>query len=291
MRVYTVQTVQSVSLGSPAALVYTMKAMAKCMPELKFQELFAIDPKVHAQQFMQANTRPGHIYKHVGDVNQALASDSPAWCCLHKSMCPVAGGHSGAAQPKILLCGFPCAPYSSQRGDRHVTQCWGTMTTATQSRSCFRGRGLVHHPAVPQRWTSHPLAGVMDECVQLAVNVDAGIFENVIGFTHVPTNHTSSPLEILKARLEAKAFHVKEVILCNSAFAPCVRRRPRSNMRASFYSFGLGRVCFVEFLWACAHVVSLAASAHEGTERTSWVGTYMSENLTTLVLESIACHS
>ena len=77
------------------------------------------------------------------------------------------------------------------------------------------------------RWTSHPLAWCLFSSVELALasGADAGIFENVEGLAHTPGEHSRSALQTLQDKLACAGLHSDYLYLCQSSFAPLLRKR------------------------------------------------------------------
>ena len=84
----------------------------------------AIDPKQASLTFTKANlSGPDSAEKHMFDcmkeVTHCIKVKQACWCKWHSAEC-YPHTKSGPETPLILVCGFPCSPYSSQRGDRSV---------------------------------------------------------------------------------------------------------------------------------------------------------------------------
>ena len=52
-----------------------------------------------------------------------------------------------------------------------------------------------------------------------------GVFENVEGFGDIPRNHDKSALTVFKEAMTKPGYFAKEFHICQSDFAPCVRKR------------------------------------------------------------------
>eukprot|EP00971_Amphidinium_carterae_P180722 3584487-Amphidinium_carterae.3 len=86
------------------------KAMQAYYP-IEWREMHAADCKPAAQKFMNMNVPGvGHVFDKVED----LLEEGPRWCHKHETYC------SPEVLPiNVVLAGFPCAPYSSQRASRY----------------------------------------------------------------------------------------------------------------------------------------------------------------------------
>ena len=76
-------------------------------------ESFTVEPKKAAQCFMNQNQTPGsakHNFLYMADL---LEGNEDQYCSTHKRCCKV---DPGPAQ--LWISGFPCAPFSLQRGDK-----------------------------------------------------------------------------------------------------------------------------------------------------------------------------
>ena len=89
----------------------------------------AVDPKGSAFAFTESNGSPAeHWFDLRENVNAALAEKIKLDCkkCQGGGCEPFS---KKAGKPLIMISGFPCAPYSLQRGDRNLTQWLGATKT------------------------------------------------------------------------------------------------------------------------------------------------------------------
>ena len=93
--------------------------------------------------------------------------------------------------------------------------------------SFFRAASNTFCGVLCLRWTAHPLSSVMFDSLNIlqSCDIDAGVYENVGGFTFTPSSHDRSPLALLQERLWEQGFASDSVPLCQSQFAPTFRRR------------------------------------------------------------------
>ena len=93
------------------------EALDEALPvPLKWQEQMGIDCKKTARTFMKCNLPPKCMFDYVETVVQGLKDEQEIWCYMHDACC--APCRKRPEKPCILIAGFPCSPYSSQRGDR-----------------------------------------------------------------------------------------------------------------------------------------------------------------------------
>ena len=81
---------------------------------VSFEDLFTCDIKADANCIARLNTKPSHQFGDVAEVATA-AGEGPggrARCGLHQSCCQL------PRDIDLLICGPPCAPYSTQRAGR-----------------------------------------------------------------------------------------------------------------------------------------------------------------------------
>ena len=81
---------------------------------LKMHIDFTAEVKPIAETFMAANCSAEHRFGSVEQITQALVTGSTLPCKRHNQHCSVPSDC-----PDIVVAGFPCAPYSTQRPQRH----------------------------------------------------------------------------------------------------------------------------------------------------------------------------
>ena len=91
-------------------LLFSKKAL---VPELQFREEMAIDPKPAAQRTLLRSTEAQHVFETLAGAASAKAKGEKIFCWKHEDFCRVPHDN-----PDCFICGFPCAPYSSQRSGR-----------------------------------------------------------------------------------------------------------------------------------------------------------------------------
>eukprot|EP00971_Amphidinium_carterae_P265741 5271750-Amphidinium_carterae.5 len=87
--------------------------------EIPFIEQCTVEPKKHAKEFMCRNVPSACNFEYVEKVTMALVAGVPAWCTHHARECPV----PPVGTADVWVSGFPCAPYSIQRGDKAKRKC------------------------------------------------------------------------------------------------------------------------------------------------------------------------
>ena len=103
--------------------------------KIAFVEEACIDPKKASQVYvMQNGLSPLHFHKTMKEA----AGPDVAHCVLHKRACP-----TPKPDADVWVCGFPCAPWSAQRSDRHSTP-WLLGKKKQKRPSC--GREFLPHP-------------------------------------------------------------------------------------------------------------------------------------------------
>ena len=95
---------------------------------MKWQEKMAVDPKAAAKEFVDSHgCPPQHWFQTAEEVNEALLRNSRLRCSICGSDEGCLPHKKAEGKPLIMISGFPCAPYSLQRGDRHIQKCPGTV--------------------------------------------------------------------------------------------------------------------------------------------------------------------
>ena len=81
----------------------------------------AIDPKPASYQFLRAHMpdTEKHMFHCMKEVTNGIKTQEECWCKWHSQFC-LPHSKSKPKTPLVMICGFPCSPYSSQRGDRHL---------------------------------------------------------------------------------------------------------------------------------------------------------------------------
>ena len=86
----------------------------KSLPWLQFRDVFGIEPKTSAWAFMKANNcAPEHGCSYLKEATDHFLTQEDLHCSLHSGKCSPPG------LGNILVCGFPCSPFSSQRSQRY----------------------------------------------------------------------------------------------------------------------------------------------------------------------------
>eukprot|EP00971_Amphidinium_carterae_P326838 6457867-Amphidinium_carterae.1 len=196
----------------------------------------ATDPKKIAQEFCLRNACVTHFFESISAVTENRCSGK-AWCVAHKTHCTIP-----VVSADVLCAGFPCAPYSKARPQRHQT---GRLDAGVQilqkalakiyqsARNswerfkfvCDLGSEGSELHLLPS-WAAHAEFKVL---LDLLSDVRRSrprslVLENVTGLRQ-GDGGDCSPLEMLTRDLEAMEYAACSLELDMSTFHPLTRQR------------------------------------------------------------------
>ena len=110
---------------------------------VRFNESFACDAKQNARRFhLQNGPKPVHYFDRLEDL---VAKDSHPHCHIHAHPC------QPPAPIDLFVCGFPCAPFSSQRSTRGSSRSRFQNVVQTTSLSLMSVLIWVSKERLPQK--------------------------------------------------------------------------------------------------------------------------------------------
>ena len=93
---------------------WVYRVVPKAVGVVPVETTMVCDPKLSAQAFLKQVQSFGHGFRTINDIQQAVETDTSAYCFKHNQTCKV-----DTEPPTFLVGGFPCAPFSIQRNGRH----------------------------------------------------------------------------------------------------------------------------------------------------------------------------
>eukprot|EP00971_Amphidinium_carterae_P018463 364335-Amphidinium_carterae.1 len=192
----------------------------------------AVDPAKACFKFhMQNSGEPKHYYE---TIESALAG-RVAHCLLHRKQCecPTIGA-------SVFVAGFPCSPFSSQRGDRGKLRCAETNILA-KTRLYIDGR--EHDWCVTARvvglacsscatldampwWQEHKDAVVMTQVLDWIKKKqpESGLLENVEGLGFAASGEKSAR-DLVLEHLQSMGYAADWRVIDLSHHMACCRKR------------------------------------------------------------------
>eukprot|EP00971_Amphidinium_carterae_P335360 6471193-Amphidinium_carterae.1 len=210
----------------------------------------AADPVKACFKFHTQNVgEPKHYYE---TIDSALAGRE-AFCLLHKKQC-----ESPKTGASLFVAGFPCSPFSSQRGDRGKLRCAERNILAKAHLLCH----LVADSTRPRkhdcrviarvvRWQDHKDAVIMTRVLDWIQHKmpESGLLENVEGLSFAAGGERSA-LDLVLERLVRLGYATDWRVVDLSHHMACCRKRhtwhnSRSSSHLHLFPVG-GSFCIVQ---------------------------------------------
>jgi site-specific DNA-cytosine methylase len=174
-------------MGAPSVVLTALS--------VPYEELFGSDPKSSAIQFRARYGQPAaHHYLDIWDGVRG-----EGMCSQHGTRC---AAPALSSNHDIVVVGFPCQPYSTQRAKRFAKDSVRNHPLSSVAE------GALHHVA---RWRP-----------KLA------LIENVPGWAKKAAGEAQSHMETFISALTSIGYHCMSVLLSSAAWVSAERERRRS---------------------------------------------------------------